>query len=219
MHDFLEKDFFRKIVKDKRLEALESINISPSELMSLNLGPSCCLRQNSKLEHELIVSIYLRTSYFKEAERVFLYNSTNLEMDMSPITEAAFKQGKKVYMPKVVDKTEGVARMEFIEVFPDSAYENNSGLVEPVGEDYFSPLTVEDKIELVVPGVCFDKKGNRLGYGGSFYDSYINRLGKDNFHITALAYDYQLFESLPVTLFDVPVDLIITDKNYIDLLL
>lgn len=217
MGDFLEKSFFRDIVSDKRLKDFSAINIKPSELMYSFIGPSCSLKQNYSIEHEMIISIYLKTKYFKDAKRIYLYNSTNVEMDMSPIIDFSFRTGKQVYMPKVIDNVSNGGRMEFIEVFPDSEYENNQSLIEPVGEHYFSPSETEDKIEIVIPGICFDFKGNRLGYGGAYYDRYIHRFKREQFHITGLAYDYQLFESLPVSEFDVPIDLIITEKNFIDL--
>lgn len=215
----LEKDFFRKIIQDKRVENLSGINIKPSELIKSIMGPSCCMKQNYTIEHEMIISIYLKTEYFKKSKKIFLYNSTNIEMDMSPIIDAAFTSGKEVYMPKVINKVADGGRMEFIQVFPTSSYENNAGLIEPIGENYFSPNDMCDIIEVVIPGVCFDYKGNRLGYGGAYYDRYIHRFGREHFHITGLAYDYQLFEALPVSEFDVPVDLIITEKNYLDFLI
>lgn len=217
MSDHLEKNFFRNIVSDKRLQGLSGISIKLSELMSAHIGPSCNICQNFTIEHEMITNIYLKSSYFKEAKRLFLYHSTNIEMDMSAILTRGFQEGKKIYMPKVIEKVEAGGRMEFIEVFKDSIYENNQGLLEPVGENYFSPEGLDEIIEMVIPGICFDYKGNRLGYGGAYYDRYIHRFPREAFHITGLAYDYQLFERLPVSEFDVPVDLIITDKNYIDL--
>lgn len=177
------------------------------------------LRQNYKTEHDLVVDIYLRTSYFKEAKKIFIYNSLTVEIDTSPIIKAAFERGKQVYVPKVVDKVEEGGRMEFIEIFPDTEFQENNGILEPVIDAYYYPEDVNEKIEMVVPGLCFDKKGNRLGFGGAYYDRYVNRFGKETFHMTALAYDYQLFETIPTSELDVPVDLIITDKNYLDLLL
>lgn len=218
MNQTFDKDFFRKIILDKRIDDLTGIHVKPSELMQSFMGPYCSLKQNYSIEHELITSIYLKTEYFKKAKKVFLYHSTNTEMDMNPIINASFELKKDVYMPKVLNKVAEGGLMEFIQVFPNSIYENNSGLLEPIGDNYFLPSETEEIIEVVIPGVCFDKKGNRLGYGGAYYDRYIHRFGREHFHITGLAYDYQLFETLPVTEFDVPVDLIITDKNFLDFL-
>lgn len=215
----MDKDFFRMLVQDKRLSDFSGINVHPAEIFSKKVGPSCCIKQNHSLEHEMIANIYMKTSYFKEAKRLYLYNSTNVEMDMSPIIQAAFKGKKQIYMPKVLEKTSEGSRMEFIEIFPDTIYENNKGLLEPIGADYFDPRSADEKIEVVIPGICFDYKGNRLGYGGAYYDRYITLHGRERFHITGLAFDYQLFENLPVSEFDVPIDLIITNKNYVDLLL
>lgn len=215
-----EKDFFRRIVSERRRMDLIVSNREDCNLTEEEIDASVqTLRQNSRTEHDLVVDIYLRTKYFKEAKKLFIYNSLTVEIDTSPIIKAAFKEGKYVYVPKVVDKVEEGGRMEFVEIFPTTEFQENNGILEPISDFYYYPERTEKKIEMVVPGLCFDKKGNRLGFGGAYYDRYVGRFGKETFHMTALAYDYQLFESIPTSEFDVPVDLIITDKNYLDLLM
>ena len=64
---------------------------------------------------------------------------------------------------------------------------------------------------MCMPGLAFDLSFNRIGYGGGFYDRYLaqdNRLYK-----AALAYDFQLVDSIPSELTDVKPDMIITESN------
>jgi len=72
-----------------------------------------------------------------------------------------------------------------------------------------------DKIDLIiVPGIAFDKNGNRLGYGLGFYDRFLCSL-KEVATIVALAYDFQVLDEIPNDHHDVPVDTIITESKII----
>ena len=58
-----------------------------------------------------------------------------------------------------------------------------------------------------MPGLAFDEKGNRLGYGGGYYDRFL--AGEPNHPTVALCYDFQLVETLETDEFDIPVDLVL----------
>jgi len=71
----------------------------------------------------------------------------------------------------------------------------------------------EGNIDLIiVPGLAFDKKGNRLGRGKGYYDRFLKRI---NGLKVGLAFDEQVIDNLPIEKHDVPLDLIITDKQII----
>lgn len=80
------------------------------------------------------------------------------------------------------------------------------GIPEPVG-----PVFVElDKIEMiVVPGVAFDRQRNRMGRGRGFYDRLLK--STPNAMKVGVAFDFQLFDSIPVESFDVPMDVVVTE--------
>jgi len=83
------------------------------------------------------------------------------------------------------------------------------GILEPQLQNPLSP----DQLDLViVPGVGFDIKGNRLGFGKGFYDRFLSR--SPAFRL-ALAFDVQVVKELPVTAQDIPMHLIITEKRLI----
>ena len=68
--------------------------------------------------------------------------------------------------------------------------------------------------KLLIPLVAFDKNLNRLGYGGGYYDRIIKFLKKKKKIITiGLAFDFQKFNSLPISKFDQKLDYIVTNKN------
>ena len=70
-----------------------------------------------------------------------------------------------------------------------------------------------DKLDLViVPGIAFDKKGHRIGYGYGYYDRFLKTIKKKAVKI-GLAFDFQLIESIPEEEHDVPMNIVVTDKE------
>ncbi len=74
-------------------------------------------------------------------------------------------------------------------------------------------INVKDIDLIIVPGIAFDYSGNRLGYGGGFYDILLSNVIK-KVTIVALAFEEQLLRSIPSESHDIKVDIIITDKGY-----
>jgi 5-formyltetrahydrofolate cyclo-ligase len=66
----------------------------------------------------------------------------------------------------------------------------------------------------VIPGVVFDYSGNRLGYGGGYYDNLLPNI-KEKTPLIALAYKEQLVDSIPLETHDVKVDVLVTDEGVI----
>ena len=72
----------------------------------------------------------------------------------------------------------------------------------------------DDKCLLLLPGVAYTNKGDRLGYGGGYYDRYLKK--HDSIPNAMLAYSLQQTETLPVDEMDVPADMIITEIGCIE---
>ena len=66
-----------------------------------------------------------------------------------------------------------------------------------------------------MPGLAFDKEHNRIGYGGGFYDRYLERYADTDFIKVALAYDFQIFDKLKVEEHDQKIDAVITEDGVI----
>lgn len=82
------------------------------------------------------------------------------------------------------------------------------GIGEPTGEEY----TELDKIEMIiVPGVAFDGRNNRMGRGRGFYDRLLK--STPNAFKVGVAFDFQMVEEVPVEAFDVPMDAVITEPT------
>jgi 5-formyltetrahydrofolate cyclo-ligase len=65
----------------------------------------------------------------------------------------------------------------------------------------------------LIPGVCFDRRGYRLGFGGGYYDRLLATDGMKRPLILGIGYAFQLVESLPVQPWDMPVDIVCTEEE------
>ena len=84
---------------------------------------------------------------------------------------------------------------------------NKFGIPEPVSNKKVHPNI------LLVPLVAFDKNNNRIGYGGGFYDRYINKIKKYKKIITiGLAFSFQKVSNIPINEYDIKLDFIVTEK-------
>lgn len=143
---------------------------------------------------------------YKEAKTIFIFVSYDTELDTHRIIKEALKDGKRVTVPKVISKEEGMDAVE-IKNFDDlesGAY----GILEPKD----NKLKIDEKsIDICyLPGVAFDRRGGRVGYGGGFYDRFLRKL-KENCPRIALAYGFQVLEEVPMDDNDETIDGIITD--------
>jgi 5-formyltetrahydrofolate cyclo-ligase len=85
------------------------------------------------------------------------------------------------------------------------------GLYEPQ-EEQQRPIPPQEVDLAILPGVAFDLRGYRLGYGGGYFDRFLDSLRPDCPKI-ALAYDFQVVTQLPVEEHDTKVDIIITNSK------
>ncbi len=123
--------------------------------------------EDIEMQSGLIIDRLKKSDIYKTSENVFLYMSYNREVDTYMLLSQCFMDGKKVYAPKVLSKTQ----MEFY---------------------------------------CLSDEND---YGGGFYDRY---LSEDNTFIkAALAFDFQLLESIPYEEHDLKPDYIITQTQFI----
>lgn len=149
---------------------------------------------------EELAKQFFATAYYQNAKTIYGYLPYNQEVRTVPMLEQALRDGKKVAVPKIYGDT-----MRFIYLEDLSCVEKNSmGIPEPVAD---TPVA-EDKTALVLmPGVAFTKKGDRIGYGGGFYDRFLAE--EPNHPTLALCYDFQIVDSLPTEEFDIPVDTVL----------
>lgn len=171
---------------------------------------------------ELLCNKIINHPKYKNANIILAYMAQDGEIDLEVLMKDAISKDKKVYIPKVLRKH----TMEFYRYTNKDDLEiSNFGILEPKEKE---PLQISetDQIFVIVPGVAFDKSGNRIGYGGGFYDTYLsNLLDKYNnkstktkitdkttssIYTLAPCYNFQLIDFIKSEDFDIPVMEVIT---------
>lgn len=140
------------------------------------------------------------TAQYQNAATVYGYLPYNQEVRTVPILQQALRDGKNVAVPKMYGDT-----MRFIYLSDLSAVAPNEyGIPEPVADD---PVANDRNALVLMPGLAFDDKGNRMGYGGGYYDKFL--AAEPNHPTVALCYAFQMVPSIPTDTYDIPVDLVI----------
>ncbi len=146
---------------------------------------------------------------FKSAQHILFYYSVNGEADTHKLIENHL-ENKQLYLPVITDSSKFQAIPLSSPLNLKRGFEK---VPEPIGIEPSS--TYDQSVEIiVVPGVAFDLKGDRLGMGKGYYDRYLQRQ-KGKLKI-GLAYAEQILDSIPKDNYDEPVDIIITDRAVYD---
>jgi 5-formyltetrahydrofolate cyclo-ligase len=145
---------------------------------------------------------------YRDSRCIFCFVSFRSEIDTRGILEAALEGGKTVAVPRVDPRAHEMRAF----VIRDPARDLTPGfhgILEPAA---FCEEARDDAIELVIaPGLAFTPRGDRIGYGGGFYDRFL----KMHYNIIncALTYDRLVVDSLPVKEHDRAVDYLITETG------
>lgn len=144
---------------------------------------------------------------FQAASTILVYMSYNGEMMTDYIIDEARRQKKLVAAPTVLGK-----EMEFFTFYSkEELVPDKHGILEPVPND--KTKIRDGEALMIMPGVAFDEQKNRVGYGGGFYDRYLEKHQK--LKKIAIAYEFQVIDFVPTEEFDQRPDCIITEERVI----
>lgn len=176
METYLNETYFEKRTVRKQVLALRD-SLSEKE------------RQRGTI---LVTEKILGHQWYYGAEYLLLFASYESEMDTGLILEDALEKGKKVYFPKVVGK-----ELIFYRVCCAKELEEGyKGIREPKGDsEVYGDVFFPETTLMIMPGVAFDQKRRRIGYGGGFYDRYLS--DKPWMHTIAIGYQCQMLEEIP----------------------
>lgn len=119
------------------------------------------------------------------------------EINIRPLIQKLLDENKRVICPKTLPKGQ-LSHHELLAL--DQIEEGLFSTFHPKTERSY-----EGEIDyIIVPGLAFDEKGNRIGYGGGYYDRFLKKQGKS--HKVGLAYPFQIIDNLPIESFDVVLD-------------
>jgi len=146
---------------------------------------------------------------YKDAKTVLFYISYNGEVFTHDMIRQALKD-KKVVVP-ISNKEDFSLSLSELKSWDDleiSSYD----ILEPK-KDCVKEISIDEIDLIIVPGVGFDLKGNRLGHGKGYYD---RLLEKTKAKTVGLAFEFQIVENIPTDSNDVPVDIIVTEERIIE---
>jgi len=173
------------------------------------------IAEKEEMDKKIFDKFY-ESKYYREAKNIFIYISYDSEINTRGIINKALIDNKKIFVPRTEFKTRLMDAVEITSL--DNLVESEYGILEPsLEEPHIDPSGLD---LIVVPGVAFDRNGGRMGYGAGFYDRYFKKINKDNMGRVvklALAYDFQIFEKIPMNEQDVPVGYIITEREFINI--
>lgn len=141
----------------------------------------------------------------EEPNVIYFYYPLGSEVNLLPLAETFLAEGRKIAFPRTHGDT-----MEFYPVTSLSDFtEGAFHIMEPVGN--VSLIELEPLV--LVPGLGFDKNGNRMGYGKGFYDRYFARFPACR--KIGAAYGIQIVEKIPVDNYDISMNLVVTESEVI----
>lgn len=145
----------------------------------------------------------LHHPFYQEAKVIATYLSFPHEFQTQKLIEQVLKDGKKVLIPKTYPKR----RMEFVVYNPQQLVKTSFGLLEPQGE---LEVVEASQIDLIhVPGLTFTMQGYRIGYGGGYYDRYLEHFSG---HTLSTVYPCQIQDFIPEN-HDIPVQEVLIDER------
>lgn len=165
----------------------------------------------SKMSRQIIEALVALPLYL-EKTKFFIYCSYGSEVETQLLLKHCLQEGKTVLVPKSVPEQSGLLAVAITNPATD-LMPGFRGIPEPVPSLVECPLLPPHSIEVsVVPGVVFSRSGHRLGYGGGYYDRFLAQAAPRAYRI-GLAFSLQLVEHIPVLPHDVPMDMLITEKE------
>lgn len=184
----MKKEFRKKVISDRNNQSYESLCKNSSIITQKILALDC----------------------IKTAKNIMLYLDFNNEVKTDELIIKLLSLGKTVSSPITIKEEKKLIPSQIIDL-KDGVKIGAYGIREPKPE--CSPeVEVKDIDVVIVPAVAFDKDCYRLGYGGGFYDRFIERLREDAITV-GIAFDLQIFDSVPKEDHDAQLDYIITESQ------
>jgi 5-formyltetrahydrofolate cyclo-ligase len=147
---------------------------------------------------------------FSAAKTIFFFASFRSEVDTIGMIRMSLEAGKRVVLPRVEGQNLGLYEIKSLgELGP-----GYMKIPEPSVLTDDRKITINDVDAVIIPGAAFDKNGNRIGYGGGFYDRLLAELQKP-VAVIAPTYEEQVIESVPTDPHDKKVSIIVTDRREI----
>ena len=165
--------------------------------------------ENKAEKDSLVAQNLLSLDEIKKAYTVLCYISLDDEICTDEIIRVLLDSGKSVGAPYCVDNN-GNMDFYYITDFDDLRIQS-FGVREPVIEKC-KKVTSFDNTIIILPGLCFDSNGNRLGYGKGYYDRFLQI---HSLISVGLCYNSLIVKKVPTDMYDKKADIIVTENDVI----
>lgn len=162
-----------------------------------------------------VLQLWQRHRLRRHCRHLAIYWPSDGEIDPLPLAEYAWRLGVRVYLPVLHPwRPRQLWFLPFTDKTPLAR--NRFGIPEPQGRRC-RPVKAPQMDQVLMPLVAFDRRGGRLGMGGGFYDSTFafKRSGRHRPRLIGLAHSFQETDNLPMAAWDVPMDGVITENEWI----
>ena len=167
-------------------------------------------RERERASREAVDRL-LNSAEFRNAKTILVYDSAGFELDTRPVLEACLGSGKTLCLPRTRAKDLSMAAHRVSDLARDLEV-SPFRFREPKAELPIVPAAQLDLI--VVPGIAFDERGNRLGRGAGYYDRFLAQPGL-RAAVCALAFECQIVPAVPTEGHDQGVGIIYTEARVI----
>lgn len=151
---------------------------------------------------------------FREADEILIYVSLKGEVETLKLIHELLVEGKKAVYCPLTYKNE----MEFYRIFSlDDLKEGNFHVLEPTPIAERKLKFISERCYcMILPGLMFDMKGNRLGYGKGYYDKYLAKISHEiKITTIGLTYEGTLIKEIPIENTDQNIDYVVTESKII----
>lgn len=143
---------------------------------------------------------------YRKAKNIYAYMDFSGEVKTEVILKESLRLDKNLWLPRVNGDIMDFFRVRSKDDFEIGAY----GILEPKGESKAGKKEARDGF-MVVPGVAFDADKNRIGFGGGYYDKYLELYPE--LFTAAVAFGFQIVEGVPIEANDIRPQKLITEER------
>ena len=192
---------------------MEDLKTKKAEIRKSTLARRDGLSKKERTEKsKAILNRLSEFANFLEARIVLFYKSHKSEVDTGPMIKKAFQLEKIVALPLIDQEKGEIVPLKIYDLKKDTQ-PGYRGIPEPIPQRC-KEIPVEHINLAIIPGIAFDERGGRIGYGTGFYDRFIPQLDITTRKV-ALSFECQIVQQIPMEPHDRYTDIIITEKRII----
>lgn len=170
-------------------------------------------KEEVKEKSSVIVKKLINMIEFKQSKVIMCYLDYKNEVETEKLVKQCLMLGKRVAIPVIVNLPG-----EGMDILASEIFNTDNGLKPNyygIHEPEKNMVRVVEPCEfdiVIVPGVAFDTRKYRMGYGAGCYDRFLKKLKSDCIKI-GIAFELQIFDRIPIEKHDIPMDFVITENN------